>query len=86
MDQEQRAFRGLPAGVVENDGENRKAVAAGDPVDGAGDGEEVGAVANDLGDEARGTGGKSEAEGCAAYEMLVSSFYFTESGFRKQNA
>ena len=67
MYEQERTFRGLPAGVVEDDGENREAVAAGDPVDGGGDGKEVGAVADDLADEAGRTGGEFEAEGCAAW-------------------
>ncbi len=65
--EQERAFRGLPAGVVEDDSEDGEAVAAGDPVHGGRDGEEVGAVADDLADKAGGAGSEFEAEGCAAW-------------------
>lgn len=56
----------MPALVVEHDGEDGEVVALGDPVDGAGHGEEEGAVADDLADEARGAGGEFDAQGPAA--------------------
>lgn len=64
--EQQAAARGVPALVVEHDGQDGEAVALADPVDGAGHGEEEGAVADDLADEAVRARGEFDAEGGAA--------------------
>jgi hypothetical protein len=51
MNQEKRLARRVPTLVVQHDSEDGDLVALCDPVDGAGDGEEIGAVADDLADK-----------------------------------
>lgn len=51
MHQQQRLSGRVPALVVQDNGENGDLVTLADPVYAAGDGEEIGSVANDLADK-----------------------------------